>query len=140
MITVTVQSNTHTDPVPVPVQCQAQATAHPLLVIVAEMAEDRFTGGFTVVHTPTGLRLPTLPTVEPVDPSSAEYAAALVAHLDWSSTDRADYQDTHRGAWLDALNAAARAAAICDEDEQRGLLAGAIARAHHLRAGQGGAA
>jgi hypothetical protein len=81
----------------------AQTTAHPLLAIVPEVDEGEFTGGFTLAHTPTGLVLPSWCLVEPLTPALAGYAAALVAHLDWTSTSRDDYQGEHRQAWFDAL-------------------------------------
>jgi hypothetical protein len=83
----------------------ARTTVHPLLVIVPEIDEGEFTGGFTLAHTPTGRVLDSSwYLAEPLTPNLAGYAAALVAHLDWTSTSRDDYQGEHRQAWFDALN------------------------------------
>jgi hypothetical protein len=86
----------------------AQATVHPLLVIVPEICEGEFTGGFALAHTPTGTVLDSGWYVAgPLTPALAGYAAERLAHLDWTSTNLADYQDEHRQAWVDAVYAIA---------------------------------
>jgi hypothetical protein len=89
----------------------AMTTVHPQLVIVPEIDEGEFTGGFTLAHAPTGLVLDcSWHPAAPLTPAQAGYLAALLAHLDWASTNRDDYQGEHKRAWLDALNAVARRA------------------------------
>jgi hypothetical protein len=104
---------------------RAQATVHPHLVIVPEIDlndGDRFTGGFTIAHVPTGrvldtLRRPSL--VGRLTPEQAEIAAAWLAHLDWTSTARDDYQGEHKQAWLEVLDMLAELLADAEDHPWR---------------------
>jgi len=86
----------------------AQVTVCPYLVVVADLGrgEGGFTGGFTVLHVPTGLLLP--PGLLSMSPWVAADAAARVADLDWSCPDPAYYNPGgpgagHSRAWMTAM-------------------------------------
>jgi len=98
----------------------AQVTVCPYLVVVADLGRGGggFTGGFIVLHVPTGLPLP---TVWPMSPWVAADAAAHVADLDWSDPDPAYYNPGgpgagHSRAWVTAMTRATADSAATDDD------------------------
>ena len=93
-----------------PIQVTGQRTACAQLLVVPELTDDdQFSGGFLLVHQPTGLFLNLVPSGH--DPAMLTLIAAGLAHLDWTSTDVADYRaarTVHAQAWRDAVAAAER--------------------------------
>ena len=90
-----------------PLPLWAQQTVCPELVIVPELRGHALTGGWAVLHLPTGREL-TGPLPGGLAFEDALDAVHRVAHLDWSSPDPADYRLPSTGvagwvAWEQAL-------------------------------------
>jgi hypothetical protein len=82
-----------------PVETCGETTASPYLFVTPHLFDGRFTGDWSLVHGPTG-RLINWPYEDLViaswprgrrNPSELRKLAAKVAHLDWSSSDKADF-------------------------------------------------
>ena len=74
-----------------PLPLWAQQTISPDLVIVPELIGHALTGGWAVLHLPTGREL-TGPVPGALTFEAAQEAVHRVAPLDWSSTDPGDYR------------------------------------------------
>jgi hypothetical protein len=114
----------------------AMPTRCPQLMVVAEMRyrEDgrgadqaRFTGGFTVLHAPTGALLQARDG-SPLTVEIAEFAAALVSDLDWNFTDIAQFGGgLYIRRWAEALADAEELMPECVDPDEPDVVARDIA-------------